>query len=81
MNMKQKIFNQLVVQGKRKTAAQLAAQYNTTAATIRSRISEIRNEGCEILSNRKIDAKGVGRTFYHHPSPTATSQKRRVITK
>lgn len=64
MNMKQKIYNQLVVQGKRKTAAQLAVQYNTTQATIRSRIADIRNDGHQIQSERKVDAKGVGRTFY-----------------
>ena len=39
MNMKQKIFQQLVTEGKQKTAAQLAAQYNTTEATIKARIS------------------------------------------
>lgn len=70
MNMKQKIFNQLVTSGKQKTAAQLAAQYNTTEATIKARINDIRHEGFAIYANRKVDSKGRAKTFYRHGSPT-----------
>jgi len=70
MNMKQKIFQQLVTEGKQKTAAQLAAQFNTTEATIKARISEIRHAGYPIYANRRVDTKGRAKTFYRHGSPT-----------
>lgn len=70
MNMKQKIFTQLVTEGKQKTAAQLAAQYNTTEATVKARISEIRHSGYAIYANRKVDSKGRAKTFYRHGTPT-----------
>lgn len=70
MSMKQAIYNQLVVQGKQKTAAQLAAQYKTTSSTITARINELRQEGFAIYANRKVDAQGREKTFYRHGAPS-----------
>lgn len=70
MSMKQGIYNQLVVQGKQKTAAQLAAQFKTTPATVAARISELRMEGFAIYANRKVDANGREKTFYRHGAPS-----------
>jgi predicted ArsR family transcriptional regulator len=70
--MKQKIFEALVVDHKQKTAAQLAAQLGTTAKTVAARISEIRDEGYAIYSNRQTDTKGRVKYFYRHGSPSRT---------
>ena len=70
MNMKQKIFQMLVVEGKQKTAAQLAAQLSTTKATVAARISEIRDEGYAIYANRRTDTAGRTKTFYRHGTPS-----------
>ena len=69
MTMKEKIFKALVVEGKQKTAAQLAAQLGTTATTVAARISEIRDEGYSIYANKRTDTKGRVKTFYRHGSP------------
>lgn len=70
MTMKQKIFQALVVEGKQKTAAQLAAQLGTTPTTVAARISEIRDEGYAIYSNRQVDTKGRVKYFYKHGRPS-----------
>ena len=70
MTLKDKVFNVLVTDGKQRTAAQLAAQFNTTTATVAARVSEIRDEGYVIHSNRKVDTKGRVKYFYRHGSPT-----------
>jgi len=70
MSMKQKIFRTLVVEGKQRTAAQLAAQHKTTTATVAARISEIRDEGYAIYSNSQVDTKGRVKHFYNHGRPT-----------
>lgn len=72
MNMKQKIFQALVQDGKQKTAAQLAAQLGTTPKTVAARVSEIRDEGFVIYSNRQVDTKGRVKYFYRHSTPTRT---------
>lgn len=64
MTMKQKIYNTIVVQRKAKTAAQLAAQYKTTTATVRARISDLRNAGCKIQTVEQINTRGVRKTVY-----------------
>lgn len=70
MSMKQKIFQALVVEGKQKTAAQLAAQLKTTPGTVAARISEIRDEGYAIYANERTDSNGRTKTFYRHGTPT-----------
>jgi len=70
MSMKQKIFTALVVQGKQKTAAQLAAQLGTTTKAVAARISEIRDEGFAIYANRRTDGSGRTKYFYSHGNPT-----------
>lgn len=70
MNMKQKIFQALVVEGKQKTAAQLAAQLKTTPTTVAARISEIRDEGYAIYANKRVDTAGRTKTFYRHGTPS-----------
>jgi len=70
MSMKQKIFEALVKQGKEKTAAQLAAQLGTTPKSVAARVSEIRDEGYVIYSNRQTDTKGRVKYFYRHSVPT-----------
>ena len=82
MNMKQKIFNSLVTSGNQKTAAQLAAQLNTTPATVIARISEIRDEGFAIYANKRVDTAGRSKTFYRHGTPTrATVRAGRLLAK
>lgn len=70
MSMTQKIFNDLVICGKQKTAAQMAAQHNTSVDAIRARLSEIRRRGYAIYANRRVDSKGREKTFYRHGAPT-----------
>lgn len=70
MSMKNKIFSQLVIEGKNLTAAQMATQLRTTPATIRARISEIRQEGFAIYANRRVNSKGFQKTFYASGKPT-----------
>lgn len=70
MNMKEKIFNVLISRGEQRTAAQLAAQLNTTPATVAARISELRDEGYTIYANRRTDTKGRVKTFYRRGNPT-----------
>lgn len=70
MNMKQKIFQMLVVEGKQKTAAQLAAQLSTTKATVAARISEIRDDGYPIYVNSRTDTAGRTKHFYRHGAPS-----------
>ena len=70
MSMKQKIFTALVKEGKEKTAAQLAAQLGTTVKSVAARVSEIRDEGYVIYSNRQMDSNGRVKYFYRHSTPT-----------
>lgn len=70
MSMKQKIFTALVREGKEKTAAQLAAQLGTSVKSVAARVSEIRDEGYVIYSNRQVDSKGRVKYFYRHSNPT-----------
>ena len=69
MSMKETILNTLVVEGKQKTAAQLAAQLKTNESTVLARISEIRDEGYAIYANKRTDTAGRTKTFYRHGSP------------
>lgn len=70
MSMKQKIFTALVKQRKQKTAAQLAAQLGTNVKSVAARVSEIRDDGYVIYSNRQVDSKGRVKYFYRHSTPT-----------
>jgi len=82
MSMKQKIFAALVKQGKEKTAAQLAAQLGTSPKAVAARVSEIRDEGYVIYSNRQVDTKGRVKYFYRHSTPTrAIIQAGRALFK
>ena len=69
MTMKETIFNALVVEGKQKTAAQLAAQVKASESTVIARISEIRDEGYAIYANKRTDTAGRTKTFYRHGTP------------
>lgn len=70
MSLKNAIFNSLVVEGKEKTPAQLAAQFGTTRNSIAARVSEIRDEGYAIYTNRRVDTKGRVKSFYRHGRPS-----------
>lgn len=70
MTHSEKIFNALVVDGSRKTAAQLAAQLGTSTNAVRARISELRDRGYAIYANKRTDSKGRVKTFYRHGTPT-----------
>ena len=69
MSMKETIFNTLVVEGKQKTAAQLAAQLKSNETTVCARISELRDEGYAIYANKRTDTAGRTKTFYRHGAP------------
>lgn len=70
MTIRQKVFQILVLERKQRTAAQLAAQMKTTPATVRARISEIRDEGYVINAVTHTDTKGRAKTFYRQGSPS-----------
>lgn len=70
MSLKNSIFKSLVVEGKEKTPAQLAAQFGTTRNSIAARISEIRDDGYAIYTNRHVDTKGRVTNFYRHGTPS-----------
>lgn len=70
MTIREKVFQTLVLEGKQRTAAQLAAQMKTTPATVRARISELRDEGYVIQATQRTDSKGRTKTFYRQGSPT-----------
>lgn len=64
MTMKQKIFSTLVNKGMQKTASQFAAQLRTTEATVRARISDIRNDGYDIALVKHTNGRGMTKSFY-----------------
>lgn len=64
MTMKQKIFTVLVNQRKQKTASQFAAQLRTTEATVRARISDLRNDGYNIALVKQTNSRGATKSFY-----------------
>ena len=70
MTMYNKIFQTLVVEGKQRTAAQLAAQLNTTPNSVAARVSEIRDAGYAIYSNACTDTAGRTKYFYRHGAPS-----------
>lgn len=81
-SMKNKIFQALVVDRKEKTAAQLAAQLNTSTKSVAARISELRDEGYSIYANQRTDSSNRTKTFYRHGSPTrATVAAGRLMQK
>ena len=69
MTMKERIVEALVLDGKAKTPAQLAAQFRTSENSIRARINEIRDDGYAIYANKRTDTKGRTKTFYRHGTP------------
>lgn len=71
MSIREKVFNTLVVEGKQRTAKQMAAYFNTTPKTVQSRISELRTqEGIAVYANKRTDSKGRTSTFYRVGNPT-----------
>lgn len=65
------VFNSLVVEGKEKTAKQLASQFKTTVGTVQARISELRTQkGFAVYANKKTDTAGRTKTFYRVGTPT-----------
>lgn len=70
MSLKNAIFKSLVVEGKEKTPAQLAAQFGTTRNSIAARVSEIRDEGYAIYTNRHVDTRGRVTNFYRYGTPS-----------
>lgn len=70
MSMKNAIFNSLVVEGKQKSPGQLAAQFGTSRNSIAARISEIRDDGYAIYTNRHVDSKGRVTSYYRHGRPS-----------
>jgi predicted ArsR family transcriptional regulator len=71
MSIFEKVFNSLVVEGNERTAAQMANFYNTTPASIKARISELRhNAGFAVYANKRTDTAGRTKTFYRVGSPT-----------
>lgn len=71
MSIFDKVFTALVVEGKEKTAKQMAAQFGTTTGCVQARISELRTQGgFPIYANKRTDTKGRVKTFYRLGSPT-----------
>ena len=70
MSIVDKVYNTLVVEGNERTAAQMANFYNTSTATIRARISDLRSNGVAVYANSKTDSKGRTKTFYRVGTPT-----------
>jgi predicted ArsR family transcriptional regulator len=71
MSLSNKVFDQLVVQGNERTAAQMAAFFNVPVVSVRARISELRTQlGYAIYANKRTDTKGRTKTFYRAGSPT-----------
>jgi|TARA_R110001592_G_scaffold122350_3_gene329005 predicted ArsR family transcriptional regulator len=71
MSLFDKVFNTLVVEKNERTAAQMASFYNSTPASIKARISEIRlNSGVAVYANKKTDSQGRTKTFYRAGTPT-----------
>ena len=64
MSTIEKIYKTIVVQRKAKTAAQLAAQYKTTQATVRARISDLRNHGFDIKTVQHTNTRGQSKSLY-----------------
>jgi predicted transcriptional regulator len=61
-----KICEILVVKGQERTLAQLAQQLRSTKSSISSRVSELRGNGCDIISEKRVDTKGRVKYFYRH---------------
>jgi len=70
MSLYNKVFNVLVTEGRTATAKQLAAYFNTSAATVAARVSDIRSAGYAVYANKKTDSKGRTSTFYRVGAPT-----------
>jgi predicted ArsR family transcriptional regulator len=51
MSIFDKVYNTLVTEGNERTAAQMANFFNTTPATIRARISDLRSNGVAVYAN------------------------------
>ncbi len=70
MSLYNKVFNVLVTEGRTATAKQLAAYFNTSAATVAARVSDIRSAGYAVYANKKVDSQGRSATFYRVGTPT-----------
>ena len=56
---------------KEKTAAQMANYFNSTPASIRARVSELRTQaGVAVYANSRTDTAGRTKTFYRVGTPT-----------
>ena len=71
MSLFDKVFNTLVIEGNERTAKQMAAFYNSTPASIKARISEIRlQKGIAVYANKHTDSQGRTVTKYRAGTPT-----------
>ena len=71
MSLFEKVFNSIVVEGNERTAKQMAAFYNSTPASIKARISEIRTQkGFAVYANQRTDTAGRTKTFYRVGTPS-----------
>jgi len=70
MSIFDKVYNTLVTEGNERTAAQMANFFNTTPATIRARISDLRTNGVAVYANTRTDTAGRTKTFYRVGTPT-----------
>ena len=60
----------IVVEGNERTAKQMAAFYNSTPASIKARISEIRTQkGVAVYANKHTDSNGRTVTKYRAGTP------------
>lgn len=70
MSLFDKVFNSIVVEGNERTAKQMAAFYNSTPASIKARISEIRTQkGIAVYANKHTDSNGRTVTKYRAGTP------------
>lgn len=71
MSLFDKVFNTLVTEGNEKTASQMASYFNSTPASIRARVSELRTQaGIAVYANSRTDTAGRTKTFYRVGTPT-----------
>jgi predicted transcriptional regulator len=68
--LRDKVFTTLVLNGEQKTLRQLSAQTGATASTVSSCISDIRDDGYVIYSNKRTDSRGRVKYFYRHGAPS-----------
>ena len=71
MSLFDKVFNALVTEGNEYTAAQMANYFNTTPASIKARVSELRHKAeIAVYANTRTDSNGRTKTFYRVGTPS-----------